>query len=247
MPTNKYQAMAEIFGDTFDRKRVAIFPIDHGGAVQAQKLVPYLQGAGVNFVMYEREGSTKPQEHCIDQGNTHLFREVRQIVTPRRDVRRFLRSAGEVDDITVIDDWATSPGMPSLGGGYVYFVMLGYPNTKTAVFRDRCGGSDISPDRKSCIEYSGTRDYMRQHCPNTTYYLLRNGLLQLQAEDCIYSRHIEGSSWLESVEMQAMRYADQLLVTPFVKVLARPVARYMRRTDFMKESTDRMLKTAALL
>lgn len=240
MSKNNYIPMAGLFRDTFQDRRVAIFPIDHGGAKQAQNLMPYLHGAGVNFVMYERRGAGKPQENCLDQGNLHLY-EVRQIVTPRRQVRAFLKNAGEVDDIAVLDDWATSRGMPSLGGAWAYFVMLGYSETKTAAFRDRCGGTDISPDKKSEHEYKGTRDYLRRNSLDITHFLIRNGYLIPEAEDSTFL-DLEESSWTERLGLSARRYADQLIT-----LTSPSIVRHLRKGDFIKEAADRAARTAAIM
>lgn len=237
MSGNNYASMADLFGATFDGKKVAILPIDHGGAVQADALEPYLHRAGVKFVMYERKGATKPEEHCIDQGNLHLY-EVRQIITPRRRVRQFLRNSG-TDEIVWLDDWATKRTMPSIGGAWAYSAICGYPNARTAAFQDYCGGVDISPDRRSDRQYAGTRDYIRQNDPNIYYYLLANGRLSIDENDWLFARVLEQSSWFEKARLYAIRRVDQLLVTP--------LARRIKRNDFVKDSTDRMLKMATML
>ena len=237
MPENNYTAMADLFRDGFGSRRVAIFPLDHGGAVQASRLQPYLRDAGVNFVPYERSDNALPEENCIDQGNLYKY-EVRQIVTPRRKIKRFLREKGNVDDVVVLDDWATSKGMPSLGGGYAYFAELGYPNVKTAVFRDRCGGADITPDRRSEHQYRGTRDYLRKNDPGIYFYLLGNYFLPPEEDDSLFLKVLDEIGWLERSRLYLTRRADQIVVTPMTRRL---------RGDFIKDLTDRALRAAAIL
>lgn len=216
MQRNVYEQMARELHDFFNGRKVVIFPLEHGGVREAIRLEPYLQRQGNNNIMFFRRlGYRRPEESCLEQSVFYRF-EFRPITTRRKVVRDFIRAEGETDAVVVMDSQIKSATAPSLIGGYVYFIEnadyfgIRPESVYTAVFEDNTGTADISPlDGNVKI---GTRQHVRQYCPETYWYLLRNGFIKPEEADRIFSALYESSGRWEKMRLYLTDTTERLVI-----------------------------------